>query len=469
MISPPSLPGYPVFAVFLLFYSLLPIRADSPSEPAGSEASGADEVVLEGADAIRAVIRLAFQAMGDEKYPLSQEMLEAAAGSPLFSELENQERVAALFALGQTYNELNEHQRAVRQYRRILADFPGLVRVRLELARSFFVLGEDELADYHFRLVLAGDLPEEVEANVRRYLREIRQRRRWSFDIGTSVLHNTNINVRPRSRHHEIHGLPFQLSEDSVARSGIGIGTQVFGEYRDSLNQGLLVRIGGMVDHTHYSNSEFNQTIAAGHLGPHFLFDGGALGPSTISFLGHGYRRWLGGQKLNQGLGPALEFTFEPTDRVLVNARLDHTFINYDEFTHLDGGYTSLTLRPGVALSSNSYGLATFGVAYDKPEQADLRSWQFRFGLGYIRDLPFGFTVGVHPEYRYLRYDEEDSFFVIRRRDHFINTRVDVLNRRIEWFGFTPVLAYRYQYRTSTIGVFDFDQHRIEFSVTRRF
>ena len=51
---------------------------------------------------------------------------------------------------------LNE---AIANFRAILIDSPGLVRVRLELARTFFLKGEDVLARRHFEWVLAGTLP----------------------------------------------------------------------------------------------------------------------------------------------------------------------------------------------------------------------------------------------------------------------------------------------------------------------
>ena len=46
---------------------------------------------------------------------------------------------------------------AIASLRTILTNRPGLVRVRLELARAFFLKGEDSLARGHFERVLAGE------------------------------------------------------------------------------------------------------------------------------------------------------------------------------------------------------------------------------------------------------------------------------------------------------------------------
>ena len=62
----------------------------------------------------------------------------------------------------------------------ILINRPELVRVRLELARAFFLKGQDGLARRHFELVLAGGPPPAVAANIRRFLAVMRDRKRFT-------------------------------------------------------------------------------------------------------------------------------------------------------------------------------------------------------------------------------------------------------------------------------------------------
>ena len=82
---------------------------------------------------------------------------------------------------------------AIASFRTMLIDQPGLVRVRLELARAFFYKGEDGLSQEHFERVLAGNPPDPVVANVRRFLSLIRARRRWSMYLGFAAAPDTNI------------------------------------------------------------------------------------------------------------------------------------------------------------------------------------------------------------------------------------------------------------------------------------
>ena len=51
---------------------------------------------------------------------------------------------------------------AIASFREMLVADPKLVRVHLELARAFFLKGEDRLAKRHFEQVLAGDVPQPV-------------------------------------------------------------------------------------------------------------------------------------------------------------------------------------------------------------------------------------------------------------------------------------------------------------------
>ena len=101
----------------------------------------------------------------------------------------------------------------------MLVDDPGLTRVRLELARAFFYKGEDSLSKHHFERVLAGTPPGPVVANVRRFLAQIRARRRWKMHLGFSLAPDTNIGGTSDERtiYLSVFGqsqLPFQPRRD---------------------------------------------------------------------------------------------------------------------------------------------------------------------------------------------------------------------------------------------------------------
>ena len=457
-----------VAAAMLVLVSFGPPAIGEPSPPP-PDTESTDVVTLEGVEALRVALGLARAAMTEQAYDRSRQILEGVLAAEAFGQLPEPDRIAARFALGQTANARGEHREAVRLYRRILADHPQLVRVRLELARSLFLLGEDTVADHHFRLALAGDLPEPVQATIERYRREIRQRRRWSLSLRATAVGNTNINVAPTIEQIELFGLPFELDEDAQPESGFGIFTQIGGEYRHPIRDRFHLRLGGHAQHTYYGDRRFNDTLLAGHLGPRWLIQNDDLGEFELSLLAQGYHRWIGHRSHDQGLGPAIELITEPAERVRLALRVDHLFTRYHHRPDMDGGITSATLRPILVLSPTSYATLTLGAAREHTDHTRLRNWQYRAGVGYHQDLPHGFTIGIQPEYRYVTYDRDWPAFGARRHDHLLQLRADVLNRRFDVFGFTPTFGYRYQRRWSTIELYEFDQHRFELGFTKQF
>ena len=116
---------------------------------------------------------------------------------------------------------------AIASLRAMLVDRPELVRVRLELARAFFLKGENDLARRHFEHVLAGSPPGPVAANVRRFLSEIRARRRWSLRAGFALAPDTNIGGTSAERIIYINNLPFTPrpgGTDDVGHRRLGMG-----------------------------------------------------------------------------------------------------------------------------------------------------------------------------------------------------------------------------------------------------
>ncbi|MBC6442806.1 MAG: tetratricopeptide repeat protein [Rhodobacteraceae bacterium] len=92
------------------------------------------------------------------------------------------------FALGLALMEAGQPRAAAAVFTDILARRPGLVRVRLELARAFFLSGNDARARREFLSVLSGDLPAPVRANVLRFLRAIDARRGVDWDANLSLV-----------------------------------------------------------------------------------------------------------------------------------------------------------------------------------------------------------------------------------------------------------------------------------------
>ena len=85
------------------------------------------------------------------------------------------------------YIENGEYQSAISLLRNILKRDPKLKRVRLELAKAYFLAEEWELARREFFTVLSAEIPNEVRANILGFLRAIDERRGWSWTLNLAI------------------------------------------------------------------------------------------------------------------------------------------------------------------------------------------------------------------------------------------------------------------------------------------
>ena len=218
---------------------------------------------------------------------------------------------------------------------------PNLVRVRLELARAFFLKSEDGLARQHFETVLAGDVGEAVRENVHLFLAEIRARDRWSFNLGVAVAPDSNISGGSDERIIYIYGLPFERDAEELTTSGIGLSIWGGAEYQVRISERLRVRAGAQASRREYERSVFDQHFVALHLGPRWLLDAA----TDISLLANARQHWSGTAPSYRDLGGRLEVGHRQSPRLTAFARASWHDRHYRTQTHLDGPGWDATLR----------------------------------------------------------------------------------------------------------------------------
>ena len=122
---------------------------------------------------------------------------------------EHPDQIDVLFLIGLAAVEASRRQddeeeqkalldEAIAALRAILIERPELVRVRLELARAFFLRGDDSLSRDHFERVLSGQPAPGVAANIQRFLLTMRARRRWTAHFGIAIAPDSNLSTPPR-------------------------------------------------------------------------------------------------------------------------------------------------------------------------------------------------------------------------------------------------------------------------------
>jgi len=369
-----------------------------------------------------------------------------------------------LFLAGLVELNRENYQAAQSIFRRLLLREPDAARVRLELARSFFLAGDDENARYQFRLALAGDLPPAVVANVERYLQAIRKRRNWDFGVSLGIAPDSNVNAAPSLGEISIFGLPFTLDEESQRTSGLGFFATMSGEYREPFSAQWQGRMGARLHRNEYEGSQFDDMTLSGFAGPRLL-----IGPWDVSLLATGYRRWYGNTPYSDAAGARLEAERRFTRRLSGRGSVQWVAIDYADSDTKDGSIASLSFIGTYALSSASFlrGLVLGSIESTAHEANANRA--LGAGIGYYRDLPMGFSIYVQPQAEFTWYDAESAAFGTRREDWFWQVRTNILNRNLDLHGFTPLLGYVFQRQISSIDLYSYTRNRFEIGVTRQF
>ena len=362
---------------------------------------------------------------------------------------------------------------AIAAFRSILVDRPELVRVRLELARAFFLKQEDRLARRHFEQVLAGNVPPAVAANIIRFLRVMRARRRWDAYFGAALAPDSNLNAASGNRtiflDTPFGRLPFTRQGDIAPKSGLGVSVWGGGEYQHPLAPRWRLRSGASASVRDYKGRDFDQHFLSAHLGPRRLLDARTEG----SLLATVDRQWTAGVPETDRFGVRLEGEHRLTPRLALFARASAVRRNCRDCNHLDGPEGNVLLGatwaalPILRVSGNA------GWNWTRASSEHWRHSGPRAGLGATLALPAGFTVGLQASLQRTEYQGSGlphrTIDRQAREDETQTLSLSVHNRAFTLAGFSPRVSLIREERDTNAQTLDYDRNRAELSFVRQF
>ena len=360
---------------------------------------------------------------------------------------------------------------AIVAFHTMLVAQPRLVRVRLELARAFFLKGEDRLATRHFEQVLAGKPPAGVALNVNRFLNRIRARKRWSLNLGAAVAPDTNIGAGSDERiiYIDVAGqpLPFRRDQEELTTSGIGVSAWLGGEYQYPLGESgtgsgaspWRLRAGGNLSRREYRESQFDQMTLTGHVGPRWLIGRN----SEASLLLSGLHQWTGiGDRGAVASRYRLPRRGTPPDEPADDA--ERAAVLAPSQIRRTGGsrraehrYLGRRGLAGVADAAHRRGL---GWGRERTETERWRNSRRWVRLGATAILPWGFTVGGSGALRWTGYEGNWAPFVVGtpRSDLTRTIRLFAHNRALTLEGFSPQISVTQEQRTTNAQLHDYER-----------
>jgi len=350
----------------------------------------------------------------------------------------------------------------------ILAADPERVRVRLELARAFFMKGDDGLAKQHFDRVMAGNLPPAVVANVQRFLNAIRARKRWTAYFGFALAPDTNIGQVSEQRIIELFGLPFERNNEPPT-SGVGLRIFTGGEYHYPLNQRTRLRMGVDISQRDYERRLYDRSALSLHVGPQFLISQ----RTSVSLLATTTRRWEAGRITSNDHGVSFEGRHQTGPRTLLNFDLSWAERYYREADPQDNGAVNNFIFGGrFYATSNLYFSGSLLWGRDRPKLMNSRNRTRGVFLGVNRDFARGYTVGLNGSLRRTKWDTQNrTDDGSLRKDKTTDISINILKRDLTVFGFSPRLTIGRTKRDSNKAPDDQDYTRTygDLSFVRQF
>jgi len=417
---------------------LSPIAVAQRIPPPAEQALEAATAQLAAGDWSRAITHLQPHAADPRVATLLFEVGDALLTAANHSHLTDDQRDARLAS-------------AIAAFRAILVAQPDATRVRLELARAFFLRGQDRLARRHFQKVLAGAVPPQVAANVRGFLAAMDARRRWSAYGGFAFTPDTNIGQASTQRVIDLN-TPFGIlpltRNNPPPTTGIGLRLFGGGEYQQPLTPRIRLRLGADVAHTDHQNQQWDHTTLRIHLGPQFALTGWA----TTSPLLTGARRWEAGKAVYDDLGLRLETHLRLTPRTILRLDLARRNRHHVAPDHqdLNGPHTDRTLSTTHQITPTLAVTGSLTASRDKTQRSEGRTHRRSLHLGATREFPRGWTVGLVGTYTRTIWDtRRTTADQSRRRDLTTDLAVSVLKRDFTVAGFSPRLALRTTRRRS--------------------
>jgi tetratricopeptide (TPR) repeat protein len=370
----------------------------------------------------------------------------------------------ALFLMAAIAVAQKDYDAAISLYRRILVHEPDVERVRLELARAFFLKGDYDNADRQFRFARAGDIDDAVKTNIDHFLAAINRLRQWTVNFSLALAPDTNQNAATSASQVNIFGLPFVLGNAARKQSGVGLAGDIGGEWSPILGDNLKARLGADFYRVDYSGGEFDDMTISAYGGPQFLFDNW-----DFSVLATGFKRWYANQDYVSGVGGKLAADYGITSNWLVGASAGGQSVTNDFIPEQSGPLWSMQTQLTYVLSPSSLFQLLLGF---NRQDAKIGAYSYSgvwFGAGYSQDLQYGFSAGFQPAYFITRYDDELAAFGKARADNAIMLAFTLLNRRLDYHGFTPRFSYVFTEQHSNIPIYSFTRNQFQIGLTSLF
>lgn len=381
-----------------------------------------------------------------------------------------------VFFIGRVLKAQRRYAEAIAVFREILLRDPGYLNARRELAHTLLLAGQFEVAEFHFKHLLEIDPSPQMQPVYRRYLQVIARNKPSGISGTFALVPSSNVN-RGSALSEFDDGLgTAQISEDSKARSGVGIQLGLSGYFRKTLDRQSRLTFNWALLGLKYKDDDFDKAMARLSVAYERTTDWGRW--TVTPYLRNDWARQdveVGAETVSQfgtktrsaGLQFAVQRKLSSRDTLTVSATgeaRDYPVADYQNGPVYNVSTSfSRRVRPDLTYS--------IGLSADRsfPRLPHLQydGLKASASVGKIWTSGLQTTVGVNVGTR--DFNGNYIFRDYPRSDDFWGVSVSLFSPKLTIRGLAPRLTCSYTRNRSNIEFFVYDVQECQISLTRNF
>lgn len=361
---------------------------------------------------------------------------------------------------------------AIRIYRKILDDQPGLAKVRYELAICYMMKQQWYRADYHLRLAMAGnDIPDEIKKRMM-YLRYIaRKNKNWNIWFNFGAAPDNNVNQAVGGQECVVTEYGTFCRSLPEPEKAIGNNFSLGGNYEFKLSDNWRWKNEANIYANIYDKSKYDDLYLGVSSGPRYVWERGDVWLAAIA-----NRRWYGWDRYSWAYGGKIDTNYDWSRKLSSGIGLRVMNHLYDEYgMFMDG--IAYTVMPHVSYSfdATKYIVLRGNVERETAKYDAYANWNLGGGIGVGAELPYGFRVYFEPYFSFVNYDGErwvvkDSVYQpVVEHDFLQRYSLSVSNNKLNMSGFVPMITFSYTKKDSNIHAREYEKFTTEFTFQQRF
>ncbi|WP_369310319.1 surface lipoprotein assembly modifier [Providencia rettgeri] len=385
-----------------------------------------------------------------------------------YQALPDADPLLVLFAKAEVAKSQKKYSQAIDYYQKILERSPKFLRIKLELARTYYEDNQNSESLALFNNLIDDKnlaLPASVQQTIQQFIDAIENRISWTGSLSLGYKYNSNINQVPdKNTLWETPSGTWKMA-DPISASGLSFDASLSKIVPISGHHSLQVK-GTTYGDRYPHEGEFSENTTS--LATLYRFNNAN---STFSVGPQLEFKTVDGKGRYHGIGGRIDGDYQFTSRFILTASADHQQLHYQKpYNSADGSRSSLHLT-GI------YGLTTetslFLGADTTRVKTEVRSDDYE-QLGVRTGFFSMLTPDIHllalATYRESQFQDFNAMLNVKRHDRETMYFARLNFPNYSFFTFTPYTSYRFRDNRSSADVlYSYHQHEISIGVETRF